>query len=365
MCPAALKVALAGAVKRGMPAAPVPPHEIRRLAAVQRTRLLGTPAEERFDKISRLACRLFGVKMSIINIVGEKMTWLKSVQGFDNFSVPRALSYCHYTVLKDEVCIITDARKDPRVSDNPFAASFVFYAGVPLKFEGENVGVMCIADGEPRTMIEDELDALRDLASLAEQELEVSALSESQAKLAASNVELEMKARVDVLTRIWNRGAIHEIAERELEDGRALATSTAIAILDLDHFKQVNDTHGHAAGDEVLRVVSQRLRATIRPIDAVGRYGGEEFLVVLPRIARESVVQVCERIRYEIAKELVVSGGVTIPITCSVGAVLVEDDGESVEALVRAADGALYEAKRAGRDRVLTALDVVRMFNAA
>ncbi len=341
-----------------MPAAPIHPHEIRRLAAVQRTRLLGTPAEERFDKISRLACRMFGVSMAIIDIVGEKLAWLKSVQGFDRFEVLRPVSYCHYTVLKDEVCIIPDARLDPRLADNPFAESFVFYVGVPLKFQGENVGVMCIADGKPRTITDDELDALRDLASLAEQELEVSALSESQVTLAASNRELEMKAQIDVLTRIWNRGAIQEIAARELEHGRTIATSTAIAILDLDHFKQINDAHGHAAGDEVLRVVSQRLRAAIRPTDAVGRYGGEEFLVVLPQIGREPLLHVCERIRCAIAKEPVVSGGATIPITCSVGAVLSEEGSESVETLVRAADGALYEAKRAGRDRAILALDV-------
>ena len=253
--------------------------------------------------------------------------------------------------------MIPDARLDPRVSDNPISQSFVFYAGVPLKFQGENVGVLCIADGKPRTLTDDELDALRDLASLAEQELEVSALSESQVNLAASNRELEMKAQIDVLTRIWNRGAIQEIAARELEHAQALPSRTAIAILDLDHFKQINDTHGHAAGDEVLRVVSQRLRAAIRPTDAVGRYGGEEFLVVLPQIARESLLQVCERIRCAIAREPVVVGGVAIPITCSLGAVL-SGGGASVEALVAAADGALYTAKRAGRDRAMVAPDV-------
>ena len=181
-----------------MPAAPFPPNEIRRLAAVQRLRLLGTPAEERFDKITRLARRMFGVSMSVIDIVGETMAWLKSVQGFDRLEVIRLHSYCHYTVLNDQVCLVRDARTDPRVSDNPFAASFVFYAGVPLKFDGENVGVLCIADAHPRDMTEDDMAALCDLAALAEHEFVVAALSEAQVRLALSHDELEMKSKVDV-----------------------------------------------------------------------------------------------------------------------------------------------------------------------
>src|SRR5215469_8983451 len=156
-----------------MPAAPVPPHEIRRLAAVQKVRLLGTPAEERFDKITRLARRMFNVPMACIDIVGEKLAWLKSVQGFDGIEGLRKDSYCHYTVLDDGVCIVLDARKDPRVHDSSFADTWVFYAGVPLHFEGERIGVLCIGDSKARSFDSEQLDALRDLAALAERELQI------------------------------------------------------------------------------------------------------------------------------------------------------------------------------------------------
>src|SRR5215469_4004048 len=175
-----------------MPAAPIPPHELRRLAAVQKLRLLGTPAEERFDKITRLARRIFDVPMACLDIVGEKLAWLKSVQGFDGIEGLRKDSYCHHTVLADGVCVVPDARNDPRVSDSSFADTWVFYAGVPLYFDGERVGVLCIGDTSPRVFEAEQLEALCDLAALAERELHIAALSEAQIALALSFEELEM-----------------------------------------------------------------------------------------------------------------------------------------------------------------------------
>ena len=335
-----------------MSAAATSVEEQQRLLAVQATGLLGTPAEERFDKITRIARRMFDMPVAVIDIVGAELTWLKSVQGFDGVEVPRLCSYCHHTIMQEDVCLIHDARIDPRVSDNPSAATFVFYAGVPLKFSGRNVGVLCVADTKPRTLSAEDLDSLRDLAALAQQELEVLALSAAQLTLAASHRELEMKSLVDGLTRLWNRGAIHEIGTRELELGNAPGGRTGFAILDIDHFKKTNDTLGHAAGDEVLRVVSERLRSAIRATDAVGRYGGEEFLVVLPNVAEDTLSMVCERIRRAVSAVPVTFDGVDIDITCSVGCALAEGGDSAVDAVVRRADAALYAAKRAGRDRV-------------
>ena len=200
-----------------MPEAPCSPTEDQRVRAVQRLGLLGTPAEERFDRITRMAKRMFGVPMAVIDIVGEDVAWLKSAQGMDAFVGARRDSYCHYTVLDDEVTIVRDARTDPRVHDSGFAETWVFYAGVPLKFEGEHVGVLCIGDGKPGDLDDEGVVLLRDLAAMAEQELIINKMSETQLELARSNKELEMKANVDVLTRIWNRRAILEIAETDMK----------------------------------------------------------------------------------------------------------------------------------------------------
>ncbi|MFC5864114.1 GGDEF domain-containing protein [Acidicapsa dinghuensis] len=335
-----------------MPAAPISPGEIRRLAAVQKLRLLGTPAEERFDKITRLAKRMFNVPMACIDIVGEKLAWLKSVQGFDGIEGLRKDSYCHYTVLDEGVCIVLDARRDPRVHDSSYADTWVFYAGVPLHFEDERVGVLCIGDTSPRDFDTEHLEALSDLAELAERELHVAALSEAQTALALSNEELEMKARIDVLTHAWNRGAILEIIAAE-QLRVASGSSTSILIIDIDHFKTINDTFGHPAGDEVLRIVAARLRASVRPLDAVGRYGGEEFLLVLPETNIDGAVRAGERICDAISQTPVEFGPDKIPVACSIGCATFSDAiSDDVDALIQRADRALYRAKVSGRNRV-------------
>jgi diguanylate cyclase (GGDEF)-like protein len=335
-----------------MPAAPSSPNELRRLAAVQKLRLLGTPAEERFDKITRLARRMFDVPMACLDIVGEKLAWLKSVQGFDGIVGLRKDSYCHHTVLDEGLCVVSDARSDPRVHDSAFADTWVFYAGVPLHFEGERIGVLCIGDYKTREFEAEHLEALSDLAALAERELQIAALSEAQIALALSNEELEMKARIDVLTHVWNRGALLEIVAAERSRGAANA-STAILMIDIDRFKEINDTWGHMAGDEVLRVVASRLRAAIRPMDAVGRFGGEEFMAVLPDTGIDGAVQASERIRHAIERTPVPFGEQIIPVTCSVGCTApCNASQEEVPAILERADHALYRAKQTGRNRV-------------
>jgi diguanylate cyclase (GGDEF)-like protein len=157
--------------------------------------------------------------------------------------------------------------------------------------------------------------------------------------------ELRERATVDALTGVWNRGTILEILESELKRARIGKGTLAVILGDLDHFKQVNDTKGHPAGDAVLRECAERMKSCVRPSDAVGRYGGEEFLVVLPGADAEAAAGTAERIRAAMAAST--AGG--IAMTMSLGVAAGRSDGD---ALVKAADGALYRAKAAGRNRV-------------
>jgi len=175
-------------------------------------------------------------------------------------------------------------------------------------------------------------------------------------QLLATREELRTQATHDGLTGLWNRGAILEILDKEL--ARACRTSAPLAILmaDLDHFKHINDTHGHAAGDTVLREVARRLTASLRPYDSVGRVGGEEFLLILPGCDAATAASVAERVRSGIAAAPIAIAEEATQLTVSVGvACRAQDGSEDGEALVRASDVALYEAKRAGRNRFATA----------
>lgn len=174
-----------------------------------------------------------------------------------------------------------------------------------------------------------------------------------QEELITAREAMRVQATTDSLTGVWNRRSILEILERELSRGVRDGSPVSIVMADLDHFKQVNDSLGHQAGDAVLRETVRRIAAATRPYDAVGRYGGEEFLVVLPGCGLTEAAGCAERMRGNVADQPVSHLGQQIPATLSLGvAVFPASEDSSVSALLRTADGALYDAKRGGRNRV-------------
>lgn len=177
-----------------------------------------------------------------------------------------------------------------------------------------------------------------------------------EAELQAAKAAAEEAATHDPLTGLWNHNRIIEILMEELSRSDRQGGPVSLAMVDLDHFKHVNDTYGHVVGDEVLREVAVRLQRSIRVYDSVGRFGGEEFMVVLPGTEGEAAETAAERIRHEIGREPVLTSAGLLDVTASLG--VVTRIGEIVDdatALLVAADTALYDAKEAGRDRVTVA----------
>jgi len=177
--------------------------------------------------------------------------------------------------------------------------------------------------------------------------------------LANENRELSEKASTDELTGVLNRAGFDAVLEDELRARRLKRTSTVLGLLmiDADHFKQLNDTHGHPAGDAVLRTIGRILGQTLRASDVAARYGGEEFVVVAPKITPEGLRVLAERLRQAIEAEVTEVPGARLQVTVSVGgAFLAEsaDDGAAAR-LIEAADQRLYEAKRHGRNRCVVA----------
>ena len=168
--------------------------------------------------------------------------------------------------------------------------------------------------------------------------------------------ELRFQATHDVLTGIWNRGAVLDFLHRECQRAARAQTPTAILMLDLDHFKRINDNYGHLAGDEVLREVGARISQHVRSYDAVGRYGGEEFLIVLPGCDKIEIEQSANRIRLAIGNKPIVTATSELSVTASIGAALLPPDGAASEnQILLEVDRALYLAKNNGRNRVWVA----------
>ena len=162
---------------------------------------------------------------------------------------------------------------------------------------------------------------------------------------------LRVQARTDALTGLLNRRAVFEALTREVARACSAGAGLGLGSLDIDHFKRVNDTLGHAAGDEVLCEVVRRTVAVLRPHDVFGRVGGEEFLLVVPGVGAAELAEVLERVRLAVAAGPVVALGRALAVTVSLGGALFA--GETVDALIARTDGALYAAKAQGRDRVV------------
>jgi diguanylate cyclase (GGDEF)-like protein len=180
-------------------------------------------------------------------------------------------------------------------------------------------------------------------------------------RIVAMQEQLREQASRDALTGLWNRAATLSFLERELERGRREGLPVAVVLADLDHFKRVNDTLGHLAGDAVLRQAARRMLGSLRPYDAVGRFGGEEFLIVLPGCDVSSALGLAERLRQCLIAERMEIEERAVQVTLSLGVAVSAGQAEldAVE-LLRAADSALYEAKRAGRNRVQLGTPIAR-----
>ncbi|MGL6291035.1 MAG: diguanylate cyclase [Silanimonas sp.] len=163
-------------------------------------------------------------------------------------------------------------------------------------------------------------------------------------------------AQHDALTGLPNRASIETALRQALEHARHGGLGFCVAIIDIDHFKRVNDTHGHHAGDEVLRVLAERLRDGLRPLDRVGRFGGEEFVLLLPDLEVGAAAAIVERLRDAMASAPIALPSATIAVTISAGLVHSPPGAaHSLEALLKEADRRLYSAKHSGRNRVAAA----------
>ncbi len=215
---------------------------------------------------------------------------------------------------------------------------------LPLTSRNRHLGVVYFYRTDRDTFTPAEIELLATFAALAAQAIE-------NARLYA---KMQQQARTDALTGLNNRGEFQRQLKEEEERSRRYHRSFSLLMLDIDHFKRVNDTHGHQAGDAVLKGLSELLGRQARAIDHVCRYGGEEITVILPETAIEDAVNAAERIRAAVESHVFeIGGGKSVPITVSIGVATFPDHADGAEALVAAADTALYTAKQRGRNRII------------
>lgn len=333
-------------------------EEEKRLQAVQALGLLDQPEEERFQRITRLARRHFRAGTCAITLIDKDRTFFVAGDGLDSRDGGKRWdSVCSHVVAGKHPVIVSDQSseaKDPIYHELIQRIGLHFYAGVPiLSPEGYAVGSFCVMDHVPRRFSRRDLESLADFAAIVEDEMMFKKASIERRELVGKVEKLRFRAFVDPLTNVWNRGAIFDILRREVERARRSGHDLSVCMLDLDHFKRVNDNYGHQAGDEVLKEICIRIRSSIRPYDSIGRYGGEEFLIVYPETTAEQASTQAERIRKAAGGHPFSLGNDREElITASLGVAHFHPN-DDIKDLIERADEALYRAKAEGRNRVV------------
>ena len=357
----------------------LPLDELTRLDALHRLQILDTDPEDEYDDLVRLARFVCDVPIALISLVDRERQWFKSRVGLDVSQTPREFAFCAHTICDDQGLVVPDALEDDRFSSNPLVTgepNIRFYAGVPIAGpEGHPLGSLCVIDRLPRELPEASRVALRVLARQASALIQVRSqmyqlheaaerqahvehqLRESQEKLQLANTRLEQMVRTDALTGLGNRRLFDERLRQEWKLSRQLGVPLSLLMVDIDHFKAINDLAGHPKGDAILRHVGGLLETSTRETDTCTRYGGEEFAILLPATAISEAAELAERLREQVAASPFEDHAVTV----SIGAAC--DNAEvphfTASSLVGRADEALYAAKHAGRNRIRCAASLV------
>jgi diguanylate cyclase (GGDEF)-like protein len=349
---------------------PIPVDEARRLAALHATSLFGTGPEESFDRITRMAAKLLRVPTALISLVGSDTQWFKSRCNFAAQYTSRDVSFCGHAILTDQPLVVADAANDPRFADNPIvtgAPHVRFYAGVQLySVDRAKLGTLCIIDSKPRELDAAELAELHDLARMVEEliyhrQLAMAAQqlhdqlqqNASRAELAASAGQVEFLLTHDTLTGLANRQSLLDAIRDSVAGWRRNATPAAVACLNIDRFKRINDALGHAAGDEVLVAVTRCMQAGLGADDLLARTGSDEFVLLLNQPGDDAALRTRLQRLMESVNGSVSWAGKDISITCSLGFACFPQDGEDADTLLSNANTAMRHAKETGGARVL------------
>ncbi len=300
--------------------------------------MLDTPPEVQFARIARVAKSIFQAPISQISFIDEHRQWFKSCENPAVRETPRKDSSRNHTIKGDCPLIVPDARADPRFRDLPRVVGkphIRSYFGAPSRaLNGQNIVALYAVDTEVCHPSAQQIVMLQDLARLVMDEL-----------------ELRLVAIADSLTGTLSRHAFFKAATRDLARARRHAEDLNCVIVDIDHFKQVNDSCGHAAGDQVLQQAVARLKQNLRAEEYIGRIGGEEFAIMTTMAGRAGAFDVGDRLRQCVAHDTLTIPDGEIALNISVGIATLHSGDAGIEDLLGRADKALFAAKEGGRNR--------------
>jgi GGDEF domain-containing protein len=326
--------------------------ELYRLESLRSLDVLDTPAEERFDRITRLATRLFGVPIAIISLVDEERQWFKSRQGLALCEADRKGSLCSEAIQGRATLVVPDASKDERFKDSPMVTgehAIRFYAGHPLADrEGRRLGTLCIADRTPRELDEAEIQDLHDLAKIAQQELCPQIAGLGHVEMIGGKSRTERNELIDPVTALWKPKGMLEVLRFGLVRARYERVPCAVIRAQFASPVEIGDQQ-----DRVRSEIAQVLRRGVRAHDAVGIWEQDQFLVVLFSCSRAAADARALQLRNDVEDALTRE---ELRVEMTQGwAAFDPDDPLEAEALIEKSGVALELARSAGPGNIFAA----------
>ena len=353
-----------------MKGAAAPGNETERLEALRILAILDSVPEQAFDDLTLLAATLCDTPLAFVSLIDADRQWFKSHYGTALEQTTRELAFCAHAILTPgEIMEVPDTAADERFVDNPLVLDgprIRFYAGAPLVTdEGHALGTLCVLDHRPRQLESRQRAALQALARQAAAQLKLRSmhraleaalesartyqneLEEYQSRLRRLNMQLHAQAITDPLTGLYNRLALTQQLNHAVARSQRSGEPLSLLLIDVDHFKNVNDAHGHTIGDSVLRAIGEELRRALRAEDIAARVGGEEFSVVVRDVDRTGVLGLADRLSTRVSDLHVTVGPAVVQVTVSIGIASLKDcdSPDGAAELLRIADARLYKAK--------------------
>lgn len=339
--------------------APKPKNEVERVQALKSLQVLDTPINPIFERITRITKQIFGVPVVAISIIDSERQWFKSTQGMNVCENDLSTSFCSHTILQNDVFVVPDSLKDERFFDNPCVYNDPharFYAGCPVKSaDGYNIGTLCIIDSRPRDLTQEEKDSLRDIAILVQDELQKYHHSYTHLQVIKELDQAKRAKLIDPLTGAWNRAGMELNLSESIKEAKEHKHNLVIGLYDIDNFKKVNDTYGHNAGDMVIREVCKTMVMSLDEEDIVGRWGGEEFVIILKTTSDYSdVLRKIDNGRAQVNMQPIIFDDKKIPVSITIGLKIFDynDAEKTLTELISQADSALYIGKNSGKNRM-------------
>lgn len=340
---------------------PLPQFEQQKAEILQRYKILGGAEEINTSPAAQTVALALGAPIVIVALTERYRHWFRVSHGCTEHQHDQLQDFCATAILSDTAFWVENAADEPyfaRDLDAHRLRNVAFYAGAPLHNpDGQRFGTLCVISPTPRAVDPAAMNLLRSFATLVSGEICLRSAGRYAVRdlltLEEDKCGLYNLAMTDPLTGALNRRAMHHFADREVTRAVRHGLNLSAVMLDIDHFKKVNDVHGHAAGDDVLKAVARNFRQSIRDEDILARVGGEEFALILPETTPDDAVRLCNRLRQNI-KSMTFSGdGGPFSVTISMGISEPLPGDREITPILEKADKALYDAKRSGRDRVI------------